>query len=234
MAKKDLSKISEIKSNLKGEIVEPENKKGDKFSDKEFYRDLDKIKNKSCCSIPVLFIFLIAVFALLVTALILLKNYTKRGIDYVAKNQKEAESDMIDSFITDTQNMNPGETLTLDFTEVEVANYLAISDPDFPLQKARLEIEDRGIIISGSIKKSILSLPVKAVVVPKVEEGRVKLYIDDLSSGSISLPQAVKNSLNDYLDLMMRSKNLYDDTLEITGTETRENLFKIDVYKRTI
>ena len=231
--KYDLSKISKIKDGIKSVLSPSEKiKPTEQLKEKNFYNEIDRKKNSSCCSLPMVIIILIFVFAGIVYALIYVKNLTKSGIDYVIENKKTSQSSLSESFEEKTKLILPGETTTINFSEVEVSNYLGVADSDFPLKKARIEINQEGIHISGKTSENIFSLPVSATVRPKIEDQKLSFVLDEIASGSISLPSKVKDNLGSYLEMQMRSRKLYDQNLEIVSASTSEDTLTIEVTRK--
>jgi len=223
-------KIINIKDGLNRNGADKDEK--DIRFDKDFYSDLDKIRRKNCCSLPTIIFFLVLTFVLIIYGLVYLKNYTKVGISYLAENKGQNQVDLTNSFIEQTSGLVSGQTATLEFTEVEIAKYLGIWDSDFPLKDSKLSIDNQGIHVSGKMSQSFFSLTLRALLQAKIENGKLIFFLDDIATGSISMPNRIKAELNDYLDLIMRSKNLYDPNLEIISVATRDKTFELVVYKK--
>lgn len=224
-------KIFKIKDGLKNSQTEGGEKVDEKF-EKDFYLDLDKIRRKNCCSLPIITIFLIIVFIAIIYGLLYIKNYAKTGISYVASSHNPNQKDLAASFIDKTGTLPSGETATLDFSDIELSQYLGIADSDFPLKNAKLSIDEQGIRLSGKTSQSIFSLPVKCVLKPKIEDNKLLFILDEIATGSISLPGRIKGDVNAYLDLIMRSKGLYDPNLEIISAATLDNILRLEVHKK--
>lgn len=230
MAKKDLNKIGEIKQGIKEAIsVSPDGKNS---FDKDFYRDVDRLRNNGCCTLPFLIALLVIVFAVIIIGLIYFKNYTKLGIDYLAKSNPLNQTDLREGFIEQTKQIQPGETAVLEFTEIQISQYLGLSDPDFPIRKARLHIDNKGVVINGKLSDSFLSLPIEICLRPKIDHGKLIFVLDDVAASSISLPKFAKDKINDYLDLIMRSKELYDPNLEIISTYTADKILRVEIQRK--
>lgn len=230
MAEKKLSKIGEIKKTISGTLRFPgEDKKG---FDKDFYQDVDRVKNKSCCSLPVVIVILVLIFGLLVYGMFWLKNYAHLGVRYFALEHSQNQKDLTEGFVEKTMSMQPGENLLMDFSEVEVSQYLGIADPDFPIKKAKLRIDDQAIKISGRLSDSFFALPVEFQIRPKIDNNKLTFVLDDVSASSVSMPKFVKDKINSYLDLIMRSKSLYDETLEIISANCTDQKLVIEVHKK--
>lgn len=228
---KNLGKIGEIKKGIKEALSFSETSNKSSF-DKDFYRDIDRIKNKGCCTLPFLVVFLILVFASIIAGLFYIKNYTHLGIDFLAKNRSPYQNDLRDSFVEQTKQIKPGETLMLEFTEIEMSQYLGTADPDFPLKKARLNIDTKGIVVRGKISDSFLALPVEICLRPKIEQGKLTFVLDDIATSSISLPKFARDKFNAYLDLIMRSKELYDPNLEIITATTADKKLRLEIHRK--
>ncbi len=232
--KYDLNKIGKIKNSIKGvlDIPEDSSQSHKNLKEKEFYQEIDKKSKKNSCSIFSIIVLLLIIFVLLVLLLFYIKNYTKSGIDYIVENKNISQSDIKDDFVSKTQNMQTGETILLEYSEVQVANYIGLADADFPLKRSRLEIDERGIIITGKTSDRLISLPISVVVRPKVDLGKFILILDEVASGSITLPKIVKNNINDYLSRLMKTRELYDQNLEVISAHTTSDKLFIEVFKK--
>lgn len=230
MPEKNLGKIGEIKRKIEGTLKNSDTPKN--TFDKDFYKDVDRIKNKGCCTLPFIIVILIIIFGLIIYGLVYFKNITHLGIDYLSQNRNSSQQDLTNSFIEKTKQINPGETMILDFSEVEVSEYLGLSDPDFPIKKSRLRITEKGIVINGRLSESFFSLPVEIYIRPKIDQNKLTFILDDIATSSISLPKIAKDKINAYLDIIMKSKNLYDSNLEIISASTADKSLKIEVHKK--
>lgn len=230
--KYDLSKISKIKDGIKEALNLSEKEMQGGTKEKEFYRELDKKKNRKNCSLPMIITLLLIIFILIIYFLLYIKNYTKIGIDYIAQNRSETQENLQSDFIDQTQKILPGETLILEYSDVEVSAYLGIYDDDFPLKRSSLRIEERGIIVSGRTNNNWYSLPVHTVVRPKIDGGQLTFVLDELASGSISLPKSIRDNVSQYLVRLMKTRTLYDDGLEVVSAYTSQEKLIIEVSKK--
>lgn len=230
--KYDLSKISKIKDGIKGALNLSEKELQGGMKEKDFYRELDKKKNRSSCSLPMIIVLLVIIFIAIIYFLLYIKSYTKTGIDYIALNRSETQASLQADFIDKTQKIVPGGTLILEYSDVEVSSYLGIYDEDFPLKRSNLRIEERGIIVSGRTNDNWYSLPVHTVVRPKIDGGQLTFVLDELASGSISLPKSIRDNVSQYLVRLMKTRTLYDDGLEVVSAYTSDEKLIIEVSKK--
>ncbi len=230
--KYDFDKISKIKDSMKDTLGNSDNKEENLLKEKEFYKEIDKTKKKNCCSLPLIIIFLIIIFVGIIILLFYIKNYTKSGISYIVDSRRQSQVTLSEDFAQKTKAINPGDTVKIDFTEVEIAYYLGIADPDFPLKRAKLKVEDSGIVVTGKTSDSILSLPVNTVIRPKIEQQKLIFVLDELATGSISVPSSVRESVNNYLIMLMKTRELYDPSLEIISASTSKGKLTLEINKK--
>ncbi len=230
--KHDFNKIVKIKDNMKNMLNISDKTDENQLKEKEFYKEIDKKKNKNCCSLPLIILFLIFIFIGLIIFMFYIKNYTKSGIDLIVENRKINQVTLSDSFISKTEKIKIGETVNVDFSEIEVSNYLGVADSDFPLKRARLTIDNKGIIITGRTSDNALSLPIKTVVRPKIEQQKLIFFLDELATGAVSVPSNIKNNVNNYLLMIMKSRELYDQNLEIISASTSEGKLTLEINRK--
>lgn len=230
--KYDFDKISKIKDSMKDSLSSSNDKEENLLKEKEFYKEIDKTKKKNCCSLPIIIIFLIIIFLGIIFLLFYIKNYTKSGINHIVDSRRQSQMTLFEDFTKKTEAINPGETVKIDFSEVEIANYLGIADPDFPLKRARLKVEDNGIIVTGKTNDSMFSLPINTVIRPKIEQQKLIFVLDELATGSISVPGSVRESVNNYLIMLMKTRELYDPNLEIISASTSKGKLTLEINKK--
>ncbi|OQB06332.1 MAG: hypothetical protein BWY19_00324 [bacterium ADurb.Bin212] len=230
--KYDLNKISKIKNGIKDALNLSEKEPQVNMKERDFYRELDKKKNNRNCSLPMVGLLLLIIFILIIYFLVYIKNYTKIGIDYIAQNRSETQESLQSDFIDNTKELLPGETLLLEYSEVDVSGYLGIYDEDFPLKRSSLRIEERGIIVSGRTSDNWYSLPVHTVVRPKIDGGQLTFVLDELASGAISLPKGIRDNVSQYLVRLMKTRALYDAELEVVSAYTSKEKLIIEVSKK--
>lgn len=228
----DLSKITKIKNDLKEALNITKDDGASNLKEKEFYRDLDRKKRGKGCSLSLIVVLLIIIFSSLIYLLFFIKNYTKSGIDYIALKNNAEQTNIREDFIDRTKDLDAGNSLLLEYSVVEVSSYLGVYDDDFPLKRPKINIDDRGIKVSGKTSENWFSLPVSTVVRPKIENNKLTFVLDDLASGSITLPTAVRKSVSDYLVRLMKTRELYDSNLEVVSAYTVIDKLVIEVSKK--
>lgn len=177
-------------------IFQPE--KEEKKDFQNFYTDLDRRrKSKASFVWSMITIFLI-LFSLLVYGFWSLHKYSINS--GMLKNNDEAETYLTDKVSESLASKKPGELVTVIISESELANFMGVGGPDFPLKKSSLEIKGDGIYISGRTGDGVLSLPVTIVAIPKADGGKLKIELSKASSGIVTLPLTLKNALNDYFE----------------------------------
>ena len=103
----------------------------------------------------------------------------------------------------------------------------------FSLKKARLHIDNKGVVVNGRLSDSIFALPVEICLRPKIDQGKLIFVLDDVATRSISLPKFAKDKINAYLDLIMRSKELYDPNLEIISAYTVDKILNVEILRKS-
>lgn len=187
-------KVNGINLRKEIEIFRPEPK--DKKDFGNFYNDLDKRRKSKRPVIIFMTLLLIALFALIIFGLWSLRNsFQKTGI---IADKGQSESYLTDQVKTSLANTKTGDNVTVQITEVELANFIGVGTADFPIKKSTLLIKDDGIYISGRTGDSFLSFPVTIVAIPKAEAGKLKIELSKASTGMVTLPLSIKNALNDY------------------------------------
>lgn len=229
--KKTLSRIGAIKQGLKNTLISDKNDQKKDF-EADFYRDVDKNRNKNCCSLPIVIFLLSIIFVGILAGLYYFSKYSKQSISQIALHHNLERQDMSQSFIRDTESLASEETVILRYSDVEIGQYLGIADSDFPLKNARLQITESGIIIAGKANLGIIPLPVKAVIRPKISDNKLIFVMDEIATGSISMPKFIKDDLNNYLDIQMRSRSLSDPNIEIIRAATLQDYLEIEVHKK--
>ncbi len=207
-------------------------KKNDNFG--EFYKDLDKKKFNSFCSLPLVIITLIIIFLLVVFGLWTLKKqiFTDRNLDNNLSSSYQIEDKNIADFISQKiVDKEVGEKVVISIYEEELAELIEIDNVNFPLKNATLNIEERGVIIKGKTSDSILSFSVEVLFEPYInDQKQMALKVMKANAGFVNLPNSLKEKLNQYIDnsinkeiekidnLEFDSVKCYQDYLELTGT----------------
>lgn len=209
-------------------------KKKDNLGD--FYEDLDKKKFISSCSLPLIIITLVIIFLLIVWGLIWTKNNLNTNYELeLPTSSYEIEDEHIGDYFQDKfEGKESGEAIVTKIFEEEMAQFVGVDNPNFPLKKATLEIEERGIVIKGKTSDSILSFSVEVLVVPEIVDKKLELKISDANAGFVNLPATIKEALNDYIISSVNNKlnqtgniefsdvKSFTDYIEVTGNVRQE------------
>ncbi len=209
-------------------------KKKDNLGD--FYEDLDKKKFISSCSLPLIIITLVIIFLLIVWGLIWTKNNLNTNYELeLPTSSYEIEDEHIGDYFQDKfEGKESGEAIVTKIFEEEMAQFMGVDNPNFPLKKATLEIEERGIVIRGKTSDSILSFSVEVLVVPEIVDKKLELKISDANAGFVNLPATIKEALNDYIISSVNNKlnqtgniefsdvKSFTDYIEVTGNVRQE------------
>lgn len=210
-------KVDGINLRKEIEIFRPEAKDKQDFGN--FYNELDK-KRRSKKPIIILMAFLLAgIFVLAILGLKSLRNsFQKSGIIADSSTMQPYLTDEITKGLSGTKT---GDSITIQISEAELADFIGVGTADFPIKKSSLLIKDDGIYISGRTGDSFLSLPVTIVAIPKAEAGKLKVELSKASTGMVTLPLSIKNALNDYF-----SNTLSTYTSDIGRIDVKEVVLK--------
>ncbi len=202
-------------------------KKNDSLGD--FYQDLDQKKYNSFCSLPLIIILLVIIFVGIVFGLIWMKNSYNSDYEFkLSTSSYEIEDQNIGDFFKQKfEGKNSGEIITTKIYEEEMAQYIGIENPNFPLKKSTLQIEERGVVIKGKTGDSILSFPVEVLVVPEIVDKKLEFSISDANAGFISLPSAIKEGLNDYIISSVNNKLNSMENIEYTDAKSFEDYIEV-------
>jgi uncharacterized protein YpmS len=201
---------------------------------KDFYKEIDQIKKKNCCGVWSVFIVLILIFAIIVALFWLGRNYLNKSSLYlkIPSSQKSDTSGITGKLEATSNSLIPGASATVSFSEEELAQYLGVNTSEFPLKRASLSINSDGIIVKGRTSESIFSIPLTVILKPKAEDGRLKLEVAELESGSISAPKTVKDQMNTYLSDIINKKSDPVADFEITEIATRDKYVDVTGVKK--
>jgi len=195
----------------------------------DFYEDLDKKKFNSFCSLPLVIITLVVIFLLIVWGLIWIKNNFNSNyeIDFSASSYKVEDDDIGDYFNQKFEGKTAGEVIVTKIYEEEMAQFIGVENPNFPLKKATLQIEERGIVIKGKTGESIMSFSVEVLAVPEIVDKKLELKISDANAGFVSLPASIKEALNDYIVSSVNDKLNSLENIEYTDAKSFEEYIEV-------
>lgn len=120
----------------------------------------------------------------------------------------------------------PGEQITVTFTEEEVTSYFALNTPaDSGLENPQVHFRDGRIYFTGTVKMGPTSQNLSVKIRPYVENGQVGLEFEEATLGPISIPDPIKNLINDQIRTALSADNQLSNVKAITvgdGTITIE------------
>ena len=112
------------------------------------------------------------------------------------------------------------QQVELKITEGELAD--GLTNSNISLYNPSVSIMPDAIYISGRTSKSILSLHVKAKVVPAVKDGKIVLDIINFESDGISAPQSIIDTASPKINQYLKEFINLPDNFVVSGV----NLFK--------
>lgn len=199
-----------------------------------FYEELDENRFRPSCSLPFVIITLVIIFLVCLFSLIRLKNKFVSSADFnIPSSSYEIEDyDISDDIRNKFGDKNSGEVFLFDIYEDEMANYLGVDNPNFPLKNATLEIDERGLIVRGKTSEGVLSFSVEVVLVPEINEGKLEFKIKSANAGFVNMPSSLKEALNDYVVSSLNKKINSIDYIEYRSTELFTDYIKITASVR--
>lgn len=203
-------------------------KKKHNFS-KEFYKDLDKKRKGGCCTLWSIAIFLIIVFVVIVIGVWFLRNKIINDFSYVKKSTSEISKSIgiVGKLEEESKNTELGKSVTVSFSEEDLADFFGIYHDEFPLKSANLNTKPEGIEIIGKTKNTVISIPVTLLLVPYIEEAQLQIRVESISSGIVSLPKSVRDAISNYMNDIIAKKSLTVSHLKLIGVSTREDFLDI-------
>jgi uncharacterized protein YpmS len=211
--------------------MSPNNKSG--FA-KDFYKEIDQIKKKNCCSVWSVLVLLGVIFIALIALFWFGRSYLNESSLYLKiPSSKKSDTVGITGKLEDASSgLVVGESTTISFSEEELEEYLGINSPEFPLKRASLKITADGINVKGRTSESIFSIPLTVVLKPKAEDGKLKIEVAELESGAISAPKAIKDQMNSYLSDIINKRSDPVADFEVTNISTRDKYVDVTGKKK--
>lgn len=201
---------------------------------KDFYNDIDRRARNSSCGCWGIVVVLIIIFVLLVLGGWYIKNKVVASLKYIDKPTSEISKSpgVIGKINEESASKASGDIIKVTLTDDEIADYFGTKSENFPLKSAQLNINDKGIEINGKTKNTLISMPVTIVMVPYVEEKQLKVRVESINSGVISLPKSVRDEIADYLNGIVSKKSMSTNNFELTDIKTREDF--VDIFGKKI
>ncbi len=191
----------------------------------EFYRDLDKKgARRSCCTFQTMLIF----FGVILILSSLLTFFLYREIKKINFSATKiypsaiSKQSFIDKLKLD-KNQNP--TFSIVVTAEELTSLAADGIRAFSLEinEAQIEIENSRTIVYGKLIKPLKS-DIKIEAVPEVEKGKIKMSVEKVSAGKLTLPGMLNLEIEKALNKMMDENfsSLYEN-YQVEKVELRQD-----------
>ena len=198
-----------------------------------FYADLDKkTAHRSCCTCQTLIIF----FAIILTISIIIVFFLVREIKKINLSPQKITTSFTlkDSFnkkieVTDLE-------FTTEITSEELTSIMSdgLKLGQFDIKDIQVTVDKDGLNIYGNTKM-IVKTNFKVETTPKAENGKIKIAVNKISAGHLSLPGILKpqieKNLNEYFD--NKFSNLYQN-YEIEKIELQQDKIIISGKLKTI
>lgn len=185
----------------------------------DFYNELDKNRHKvnfNCVSLLIFLFFLFISGAFIVWWGIkqIKVRISKPEITISEQLLNQAENKIQSLFKKD---LTPEETVTITLSDEEltsllVKNEILSSDSKYSLKNPTAVIRNDGIEISAKLVKPI-EANINAVTVPIIEDGNLKLSVQQINAGKLSMPKFISTGIENLLSRLvvdrLNNKNLY-------------------------
>jgi hypothetical protein len=181
-------------------------------------------EHSSSSAIVFLLVTLIFISLFMVAGILYLRFHNFSGV--INLNKPDLNLSVADKLQKQIDDQAGEESIILTINESDI-NSLLTAYPDFPLKNPSATITEAGINLEG--KYGILKVTV--LVVPKLENGRIKYEIKEIQAASVPAPKKVADAVSGQLSTflsgkMPNSKKVYLDTLilkkgliQATGTK---------------
>ena len=175
-----------------------------KNQEDDFYQDLDKkTAKKSFCSWPLMVAFFVFVLIIVIGLVFYLFREFKGRANNTNKNSSlEALYTLTLEKLKLNPETQPESQIELNSGEIE-SLLSEISVSGGKVKNIQVEIGDLGITISGALAES-LKQSVKINVLPKVENGKIKMDVQKIIVGTVTIPTILypltERSLNSAID----------------------------------
>lgn len=194
---------------------------------KEFYEDLDEVRNhrekKSSCSCLSLVVFFIALLLVLELSL----YFVSRGLRSKSEDQ---------GFVSPQGQLEmkgSGVDIGADRFALSVSQGMLCSalSESADIQDLSCAISSDGILLTGKLG-SFLPSNAKAVIVPEAKSGRVVFKIKKVSVGIVRVPAFLSGRLEDTLNLALYKTFPDLEKAEVDKVELQEAVMTITAKKR--
>lgn len=167
-----------------------------------FYKEMDKARITSSISFSVILFLLFIILAVGILYVVY-----ARGVFVIDSSPLN-----LSSLWSKTNKANPpaSEGNFIRVSEDDLKKALKISDPSFPIKKADLTISNSGILLIGKTSESILSLKIEVKILPRVENEKLVLSIEEIRSAGVIAPKSVIDLFTPQINTVLENTKLVD------------------------
>jgi len=173
----------------------------------KFYDELDeKTSRNSCCTCQTLLIFFICLLFISTGVIFYLYWQIKKGDIFNGLPHTNISKDYQAKIDKPEVDNNGDFQLTLTSDDLTGLLSEGISTENFVLKDINVSVNPSNMLVYGTLVKPIGS-KVVITAVPKIEEGKIRFNISNISAGNINLPAVFNSSVGGSLT------NLFDKKL---------------------
>ncbi|MFA7253194.1 MAG: hypothetical protein WC107_01420 [Patescibacteria group bacterium] len=125
-----------------------------------------------------------------------------------------------------------GPDVFLKITEDQLAEAIGVEDVDFPIQKAKLSITNDGIILNGKSSNSIFGLNLEVKALPRAENGKIMIDINEITAAGIKAPPKIADPLKDQINTLVANNIPGQDELKVEEIKSNPGFLLLSGTKR--
>jgi len=172
----------------------------------KFYDELDeKASHKSCCTCQTLLIFFICLLFISTGVIFYLYWQIKKGDIFNSLPHINISKDYQAKLDKPEVDTNGDFQLTLTSDDLTGLLSEGVSTENFVLKDINVSVNPSNVLVYGTLIKPISS-KVVITAVPKVENGKIKFNVTNISAGDINLPAVFNNSISGSLSGLFDKK----------------------------
>jgi len=187
---------------------------------------------KQTVTVRMVFIFLSVILAMFILFLFYLRysNFSPLAGYYTKKEQSKIPT--LSSYLTiKLGNHLSGETVQLKIIDTQLAEVVGISNPTFPLKKAKLSIDDTGVHVSGKTSNSIFGLNTEVLLEPRAQNGKLVFSIKEIKAGGVTAPSKIVYAISPLISSAFEKVMPVNYNLDVTAARTIPQYLVVDVEK---
>lgn len=198
-----------------------------------FYADLDKkTAHRSCCNCQTLVIFFTALLIIsIIIVFFLVREIKKINLSPQKINTSFSLQESFNKKITVTD-----PEFTTEITSEELTSIMGdgLKLGQFDIKDVQITVDKDGLNIYGNTKM-IVKTNFKVETTSKAENGKIKIAVNKISAGRLSLPGILKSQIEENLNQYFDNKfsNLYQN-YQIEKIELEQNKMIISGKLKTI